>query len=311
MDAPGDFAPVQVVGLGKRFGRRRALDGVSLEVGAGEIVALVGPNGSGKTTLMRVLAGLARPSSGEARVFGREPFRERAQVMRRARFAFAPPALFPGLTAREHVAHLAAVGGARPGRAEVDAALELVGLAERARDRVRTFSFGMRQRLALAQSLLPRPELLVLDEPTDGLDPLAVLELRAILLRLREEHGLTVLLSSHLLLEVGELVDRMLVLAEGRPLFWGAPAELLEGAERIELTAEDTGLARAALAGAGVEVEEREDGGLSLPAQALTLTDAATLLERGGTRLASFHARRPSLEQALLARLRAAREERP
>ena len=97
------FAPVQVAGLEKRYGARRAVTGIEFEVRPGEIVALVGPNGSGKTTLLRVLAGLARPSAGSARVFGLEPFRERAEVMRRARFSFAPPALLPALTGREHL----------------------------------------------------------------------------------------------------------------------------------------------------------------------------------------------------------------
>ena len=297
------FAPLEAHGLGKRFGARRALEGLDLQVEAGEIVALVGPNGSGKTTLLRLLAGLLRPTSGEARVFGLRPFAERAKVMARARFAFAPPALFPTLTAREHLVHLASVGGRRPPRQRVNEILERVGLGARADDRVAAFSFGMRQRLALAQALLPLPELLVLDEPTDGLDPMAVLELRALLRELVAEHGLTVVLSSHLLFEVGELVDRLVVLEEGRCVFQGRPAELSEGTRQLELEASDPARALAALREAGHDA--RLDGGLAitLPRGALTLAQASRLLESAGVELTGFHLRRANLERALLARL--------
>jgi len=156
--------PVEVRGLGRRFGARIALAGVELRVEPGEIVGPVGPNGSGKTTLLRILAGLLRASAGEARVFGLEPFGRRELVMQRARFAFAPPALFESLTAREHLAYLSRLGlrsEAFPTPSAIESALETVGLRERAGDRVHTFSFGMRQRLLLAQALLPLPELLV------------------------------------------------------------------------------------------------------------------------------------------------------
>lgn len=298
------FAPVQVSGLEKRYGARRAVAGIDLAVGPGEIVALVGPNGSGKTSLLRVLAGLARPSAGTARVFGLEPFRERAEVMRRARFSFAPPALFPALTAREHLDHVAAAGSARPSRSEIDAALELVGLAQRADDRVRTFSFGMRQRLALALALVPRPELVVLDEPTDGLDPLAVLELRAILRSLRDEHGVAILLASHLLIEVDELVDRMLVLSEGREVFAGTPSELVRDTERISLTADDPARALELLRDAGHVALHDGNGTVELPGATLALDEVAEILRSGGIRLEAFHARRSTLEEVLIERLR-------
>jgi ABC-2 type transport system ATP-binding protein len=298
------LVPVQVDGLEKRYGARRAVAGIELEVRPGEIVALVGPNGSGKTTLLRILAGLARSSRGVARVFGLDPFRQRADVMRRARFSFAPPALFPALTAREHLVHLAAAGARRPARAEVDRALELVGLAERADDRVRAYSFGMRQRLALALALVPRPELVVLDEPTDGLDPLAVLELRVLLRRLREEHGVAVLLASHLLTEVDELVDRMLVLDEGRTVFFGAPAELVSGTSRIALTVDDPDRALEVLQAAGRDARRNGAATLELTNGALALEEARALLDAGGVRLQAFHPRRATLEEVLIERLR-------
>jgi ABC-2 type transport system ATP-binding protein len=298
-----DPAPVRVQGLRKELGARTALAGVDLEVHPRELVALVGPNGSGKTTLLRVLAGLLRPSAGTVRVFGLDPARERAAVMRRARFAFAPPALFAGLTAREHVAYLGGLGAPRPARSEVERALDLVGLAERADERAEVLSFGMRQRLAVAVALVPQPALLVLDEPTDGLDPRAVLSLRALLVRLRAE-GIAVLCSSHLMFEVEKLADRLLVLSEGRVLVEGTPAELLGGTARLVLRVDEPARARAALLARGLRAEgEGEE--LSLDAGALDLEDARTLLGAAGVRLQGFHARPATLEEVVLARLAA------
>jgi len=294
---------VEVHGLERRFGARRALAGVELEVRAGEIVGLVGPNGSGKTTLLRVLAGLLRPTSGTVRVAGFEPAREREEVMRVARFAFAPPALLENLTAREHLVHLGMLGGGRVERAQVERVLALVGLAQRADERVKAFSFGMRQRLALALALVPQPRLLVLDEPTEGLDPLAVLELRGILARLRAEQGLAILLSSHLLIEIDELVERMLVLAEGRVLFAGRPDELTASSERVRWRVSDAERALALArehgqAGAQVGADELEFATGSAP-----LAVAAGWLAQGGVELREYRRTRATLEEALRARL--------
>jgi len=298
---------IDVRGLERRFGARRALAGVELEVRAGEIVGLVGPNGSGKTTLLRILAGLLRPTAGTVRVAGFDPQYEREEVMRVARFAFAPPALVESLTAREHLAHFGGLGGARVEAAEIERVLARVGLAARADERVRGFSFGMRQRLVLALSLVPRPRLLVLDEPTEGLDPLAVLELRGILAGLRREHGLAILLSSHLLLEIDQLVDRMLVLSEGRTLFAGTPAELTAGTERVRWRVSDAGRALELARARGLVVERIRADELEL-ADSPPLAEVAGFLAAGGVTLHGYARTRATLEAALLARL--AEEER-
>lgn len=298
--------------LGRSFGRQDALRSIDFELRSGEILALVGSNGSGKTTLLKILAGLLRPSWGSVQVFGLDPFRQRARVMAQARFAFAPPPLYDNLTAREHLLMLGGIssnGSPRPGKQDVDRALATVGLSARADDRSSTYSFGMRQRLALAQALVPLPRLLVLDEPTDGLDPLAVLELRAVLERLRSEHQVTVLLSSHLLIEVESLVDRMLVLEQGRVLFDGAPAELRSGKSVLSLRVDDPVRALQALAESGLSPTAAADGTLELPSGSANLIETCRLLGAEGLELLEFHQRTPTLERALLQRIRDARKD--
>lgn len=306
---------VEVRALRRMFGSREALAEVSFDVQPGTIFGLAGANGSGKTTLLKILAGFIAPSGGAARVFGLDPRRRRAEVMRDARFAFAPPALYESLTAREHIALLASLGatpdrGGRSRAVAVAAALDEVGLADRADDRVGTFSFGMRQRLVLAQALVPTPRLLVLDEPTDGLDPLAVLELRGVLRRLRDERGVTILLSSHLLVELDELVDELLVLDEGQTIYCGPPARLLDGEARLVLVMDDAARAAQLFTRRGLAAQSAGDGALVLGDGSLPLAEAAEILRAGGLELLEYRVERPTLERALIARMQRARDAR-
>ncbi len=292
----------------RRFGRRDALKNIDLQVRPGTMLGLIGPNGSGKTTLLKLLAGFIKTTSGTVRMFGYDPFTHRTQVMRRARFAFAPPPVYGALSAFEHLKFLSAAGVPqieRSGHSEIVRALETVGLAHRAHDKTATFSFGMKQRLGLAQALLPLPELLVFDEPTDGLDPLAVAELRGTLKRLQTEYGLTVVLSSHLLSEVEKLVDTLLALNEGGVIYCGTPAGLLEGGRRIEMRIEgelEAGIR--ALRRQGFNPEMNGGNCLILPAGSIRLHEAASLLQKQGLRLIDFHEKRPRLADAYLQRLK-------
>ncbi|MFT5287133.1 MAG: ABC-2 type transport system ATP-binding protein [Planctomycetota bacterium] len=301
-------SPIQLNDVARMFGEREALGGVSFDLAPGHIAGLVGPNGSGKTTLLKLLAGFLKPDRGTVRVFGMDPYRRRAQVMRDARFAFAPPALFDSLTAREHLVHLGGLGtSAKPSVGEIDRILETVDLAGRADEPVNNFSFGMRQRLGLAQALLPKPKLLVLDEPTDGLDPLAVIELREILRRLRDDEGVAILLSSHLLVEVDQLVDEMLVLQEGQTVFSGPPAELRGSKQYLALETSDDPGAAVALREADHTVSHEANGFLRLEVGALDLEQAAALLKAKAIRLLAYRVEHPTLETALLERLHAAK----
>ena len=297
--------PIDIRQVARSYGRRPALRGVDLQCAAGEMIGLVGANGSGKTTLLKIVAGLLRPDAGHVQVFGFSPYAQPTKVMQQARFAFAPPALYANLTAREHLQYLTRLHPESPVTdAEIDAMLQRVGLAPRRHDRVRTFSFGMRQRLVLAQALLPRPKLLVLDEPTDGLDPLGILELRNLLLDLRREWGISILLSSHLLVEIDHLVDRMVVLSEGKVAFAGEPRQLIERFQKTHIEAEPTARAAQTLRDNGHAIVERDDGLLELQDESTTLEAVRELLHAADVRLLSYHRARPSLEAALLQTLR-------
>ncbi|MGF0314705.1 ABC transporter ATP-binding protein [Nocardia fluminea] len=207
--------------LTKRYGEHRAVDAVSMCVAAGEIYGFLGPNGAGKTTTLRMLAGLVRPSAGSATIHGLSP--GDPEVLRRTGVLIEGPGFYPYLSGRDNLRVLARYRG--HGSAEVEKALERVGLASRAGDRFRTYSLGMKQRLGVGAALLGDPDLLILDEPTNGLDPAGLAEMRALITDLAAD-GHTVLLSSHQLAEVQEICDRVGVISDGRLLAESTVAEL-------------------------------------------------------------------------------------
>ena len=215
---------IQIDGLTRNFGRRRAVDDVTLRVDRAEIFGFLGPNGAGKTTTIRCMLGLAKPTSGDVRLFGRSVARDRIAALEGVGSLVEGPALYSHLHAVDHLRACAFHVG---DGVELDPHLALaeVGLADRAEDRVSTLSRGMKQRLAVATALLGRPRLLVLDEPTDGLDPLATVEMRRMFRRLRDR-GVTLFLSSHLLAEVSATCDRVAVLDRGQLRAVGTVAAL-------------------------------------------------------------------------------------
>jgi ABC-2 type transport system ATP-binding protein len=208
----------------RRRGKVRALDGLQLSVRSGGVFGFLGPNGSGKTTTIRCLLGLARPTSGRCRVLGAESPARLPEVVGRVGALVEAPGLNPGLSGREALTVLATTAGL--GRHAVDANLERVGLADRADDLVRGYSLGMRQRLGIAIALLKDPELLILDEPANGLDPAGIREVRELIRRLGAE-GRTVFLSSHLLSEVEQVCDEVAIVAHGRTVTQGSVADVL------------------------------------------------------------------------------------
>jgi ABC-2 type transport system ATP-binding protein len=207
-----------------------AVDDLDLLVPAGGVHGFLGPNGSGKTTTIRMVLGLVRPDAGELRVLGADVRHDLARVIGRVGAIVEKPQLFPSFTGRRNLEVLAPLGAVRAAR--IDECLDVVGLADRADDLVRGYSLGMLQRLAIAAALLKDPALLILDEPTNGLDPAGMVEVRELLRRLGTEGRTTVFLSSHLLAEVEQVCTSVTILDRGRRIVSGPVAEVLAGAAR-------------------------------------------------------------------------------
>jgi ABC-2 type transport system ATP-binding protein len=223
----GGAPPVEVRGLVKQYGALTAVDHVEITVNTGDVYGYLGPNGAGKTTSLRMMLGLIRPTEGSVRLFGRDPMESVHALDGVAGFVEAPT-FYPYLTGRRNLELLAAFDGG-DARGRIDTALESVELADRAGDRVGGYSHGMRQRLGIAAALLRDPKLLLLDEPTTGLDPGGMRDMRLLVKRLAEQ-GITIMLSSHLLAEVEEVCNRVAIIQSGRIVYEGEIASLKRGA---------------------------------------------------------------------------------
>lgn len=262
-------------GLTKRYGENTAVDDVSMTVVSGEIYGFLGPNGAGKTTTLRMLAGLIRPTEGTTTVAGHRP--GDPAVVRRIGVLIEGPGFYPYLSGRDNLRVLAEYRGL--GRTEVDAALERVGLAGRAADKYRTYSLGMKQRLGVGAALLGSPDLLVLDEPTNGLDPAGMAEMRELITALAAE-GHTVLLSSHMLSEVQAICDRVGVISQGRLLTEATVAQLRGGSALV------------------VRADPVE---VALPAVRRLVGEGSALLTASGIRIESDTVTAPAVARAVVA----------
>ncbi len=225
---------VEVRDLVKLYGPVRALDGVSFEVERGEIFGLVGPNGAGKTTTLRIVATLIKPTSGVVRVFGHDVVSEADEVRKLISYLPEEAGAYRLLTGREYLEFMARVYGAPP--SVVEEGIRISGLGDAIYKQVRTYSRGMKRRLLVARALMVRPRLAILDEPTSGLDVAHAMYVRNVIKEYSREHGVTVLLSSHNMLEIEYLCDRVALIDRGRIVEVGVPRELIEryGAENLE-----------------------------------------------------------------------------
>jgi ABC-2 type transport system ATP-binding protein len=241
IDASGESVPIRTRGLTKRYGDLVAVDGLDLEVRAGEIFGLLGQNGAGKTTTILMLLGLTEPSGGEARVVGLDPARNPLEVKRRVGYMPDSVGFYTDLTGRENLRYTARLNRILAADAETTIAevLEQVGLTERADDLVDTYSRGMLQRLGIADALVKDPDILILDEPTTAIDPLGVVEILDLIRNLADERGLAVLLSSHLLDQAQLICDRVGIFHRGRLVGHGTVPELAKrygfGTNRLEI----------------------------------------------------------------------------
>lgn len=266
--------------ISKRFGDRLALDRLSLEISAGEIFGLLGHNGAGKSTAIGILLGQVWPTSGEASIDGCNVLSNRRGALQAVGAIFETPVFYDYLSGRRNLEILSHYTG-RTSPARIREVLDWVGLSSRAESKVRTYSHGMRTRLALAQALLPNPRLLILDEPGDGLDPEGIHELREMVRRLHREFGLTILLSSHLLTEVEQICTRIAVLKAGRLVFNGTVAEATRHQGWLRLRTDAFDQAVAALVERGLVADSRDGDSIRLADGVGAASVVRVLVEQG------------------------------
>ena len=290
--------------LTKRYGSRVAVNELSLEIPAGVVAGFIGPNGAGKTTTMAMLLGLVAPTAGTATVLG-SSLDDPASYIGRVGALIETPAFWPGLTGAENLRVLATLGGHDPRR--IPELLGVVGLGGRGGDRFGQYSLGMKQRLGIAAALLGDPELLVLDEPTNGLDPAGINEMRQFILELADGER-TVLVSSHILSELEHISDWLIVINDGSLLYQGPTEGFLGRVPTvISLAPEDVGdLDRlASLVQADGHEPRRDELGLTVPVDEPEARSVAAAINKAavtqGIVLAELHTRRPSLESQYLA----------
>ena len=257
---------VSVSGLTKRFGRVTAVDRVSLDIPSGGVFGLLGPNGSGKTTLLSMLSGFIRPTEGTVTLFGHDGPAGQAQALEKIGALIERPMFWPYLSCRDNLKCLQGVYGSDGGDAEIADLLDAVNLAgDAARRKFRACSTGMKQRLGIAATLLGDPSLLILDEPTNGLDPVGIVEVRDLIRDLAANGRRTVILASHLLNEVEQVCDQVAVLQRGKLLYCGAVAGMGAPASALVRTTDDD-RAVTVLTDAGWEIRGRSEDGLEVSA---------------------------------------------
>ena len=305
MSTPGaDAPPIEFDGLVKRFGRRTVLNGLSFTVPAGTVVGLLGPNGAGKSTAMRVLLGLQRPTDGHARILGHEAgspgFRD---VTRKVGTIIESPPLYKNASALQNLRIRAASIDVSMRDEDLREILNRVGLAERADDQTGSFSLGMRQRAGIALALVGDPSIVVLDEPTNGLDPEGTVEVRD-LVRSLPERGATTLLCTHRLAEVEATCDYVVLLQGGHLITQGSLADVIASASKggvtVDVAPEQLADALRLIAGLGVGEPKIEDGSITTP---MTPDDPSVItraLASEGIYLRGLQTRRATLEEAFL-----------
>ena len=288
-------------GLTRRFGDRLAVDQLSIQVQPGDVYGFLGPNGAGKTTAIRCILGLIRKDAGSVRIFGEtNPVRQRAHVGAMVE----TPRFFDWMSARGNLERAVAFAGVGD-RTDIDRSLQLVGLWGRESEPVRTYSLGMRQRLGIARALVGRPKLLVLDEPTNGLDPRGMKEVRDLLANLARTTNLTIFISSHLLDEIEKLCDRVGIIEHGRMIAEGRVADLVAGeagASVVEVASPDASGLQVALSKIdGVREEgEGEGGRLKLRIEGITPSELNARLVESGVPVSALVPTERNLEELFL-----------
>jgi lantibiotic transport system ATP-binding protein len=245
-------------GLTKKFGKRSAVENVDLRLAKGEIYGFLGPNGAGKTTTIRMLLGLARPTGGTIQIFGKDLKKEKLQILRKVGSLVEYPSYYGHLTAIENLEALRRI--LEVPKSRIDEVLAIVRLSKEAKRPVKGFSLGMKQRLGIAAALLASPELLILDEPTNGLDPSGILEIRELIKSMPAQHGMTILVSSHLLSEIDQMATQVGIISKGSMIFQDSIHVLRQKANsQIAITVNETEKAWRALLSNGIQAEKERE----------------------------------------------------
>jgi ABC-2 type transport system ATP-binding protein len=291
---------LQTEELTKRFGARTAVDRLTMRVERGDIYGFLGPNGAGKSTTLRMLLGLIRPTSGVIKFPVRASSWEYLRARSRVGAIIETPAFYENFSGRRNLQLLASLSGGAQNK-RVEEVLEIVDLRDRARDPVKVYSYGMRQRLGIAQALLPTPELIILDEPTNGLDPQGIQQTRKLIRRLRDEFRLTVLLSSHLLTEVEQLCNRVGIIHEGRLLYEGGPETLVAPTSLYNVRVDDlSGAFDLLTREPNVTVSRNGASFLRIDANAENIAAVNALLVAHGIKVYELSPAQESLEDAFI-----------
>ncbi len=239
---------ISVSNLSKKYGNIQAINDLSFTVNKGDVYGFLGQNGAGKSTTIRMLLTLIAPTTGEIHIFDKKLSTHRSEILNNIGAVIEKPDLYKYLNAYDNLSIFARMSGLKVSRQLLMNQLQMVGLADRAKDKVKTFSQGMKQRLGIAVALVHNPELIILDEPTNGLDPQGIADIRNLIMRLSKEMGKTVLISSHLLSEIEVIANRMIIIHKGRKIIEGNVAELLDPSHTvIDIDAVDNEGAKAAL----------------------------------------------------------------
>ncbi|SER34072.1 ABC-2 type transport system ATP-binding protein [Gracilibacillus ureilyticus] len=290
---------VETKNLTKRFGKEQAVSGLEMKIPKGEIYGFLGPNGAGKTTTIRMLLGLMRPTSGSVHIFQKDLRKERIRILNKVGSLVENPSYYPHLTAGENLEALRKIIGVPKTR--IKEVLKIVRLEDVANKKVKGFSMGMKQRLGIAASLLNNPELLILDEPTNGLDPSGIIEIRQLIQRLPHDYGMTVIISSHLLSEIDQMATTVGVVSKGKMIFQDSIEEMRKFAkQKVVLKVSDSESAWRALLARGMRADWDEKNITLLNQSDENVATAVKYLVKDGFSIYRVEEEKKSLEDVFL-----------
>ena len=289
---------IETQGLSKHFGPHRAVDGINLTISPGSIFGFLGPNGAGKTTTIRMLLGLIRPTSGSGRILGFDIMHERAAFLPHVGAIVEAPAFYPSLSGSDNLQVLARTSG-DVDKSHIAEVLHTVGLSERGRDRVKTYSLGMKQRLAIAAALLNHPQIIFLDEPTNGLDPAGTVGIRELITELGAS-GHTIFLSSHLLHEVEQVCDEVAIINHGKLVAQGRVADLLKKDASLMVEAEPLALLQEVASHFGMTPQISGPRSVTMPLKPERAPELMIALVNAGAKVYQVAPQQASLEHLFL-----------